>query len=262
MKSEMSNDFIIDRLRGAGVAATFSLAIHAGVALLALRHFGRVAITPELRGAQLELISADIDVSADAPETPPSPETPNLSATAPRVAAPKPVARRVSPAMPTAAPQASPATTTAVAEPGAIANSVVDSAAPRFTITLAKTTSRASPLAASTVDASSNSNSAAAGSANAPVSSANVDVPAKLRAGNVPAYTAAALAAGIEANVPLEIVVSESGVVASARALEHVGYGLDEAARQSVLAYRFTPALRSNRAVAVRMRWLMRFQLN
>jgi TonB family protein len=87
------------------------------------------------------------------------------------------------------------------------------------------------------------------------------DAPARLRAGTVPAYTPAALSASVEANVPLEIVVSESGAVTSARALEHVGYGLDEAAQQSILGYRFTPAMRNGKAIAVRMRWLMRFQL-
>ena len=79
--------------------------------------------------------------------------------------------------------------------------------------------------------------------------------------GNAPTYTAAALSAGVEADVPLEIVVSEAGTVQSARGVEHVGYGLDEAALQAVRSYRFTPALRGGKPVPVRMRWLMRFQL-
>jgi protein TonB len=87
------------------------------------------------------------------------------------------------------------------------------------------------------------------------------DTAAQLRAWTVPAYTPAALSAGVEANVPLEIIVSEKGNVTSARALEHVGYGLDEAAQRSILGYRFAPAVRAGRAIAVRMRWVMRFQL-
>ena len=96
---------------------------------------------------------------------------------------------------------------------------------------------------------------------NAPISDGIADVPAKLRAGAPPAYTAAAQAAGVEADVPLKIVVDPSGSVLSAEGLSHVGYGLDEAALNAVRGYRFTPARRAGKAVAVYMRWLMRFQL-
>ncbi len=137
-----------------------------------------------------------------------------------------------------------------------ILNTAPPSSGLHFTLTVAKTTGSASPRVGSSTVASPGGDFTTA-----PVSSASVDIPAKLRAGNVPAYTAAALAAGIEVSVPLEIVVSEGGVVTSVRELEHVGYGLDEAARQSVLGYRFAPALRGGKPVAVRMHWLMRFQL-
>ncbi|HTA89085.1 MAG TPA: energy transducer TonB, partial [Polyangiaceae bacterium] len=95
----------------------------------------------------------------------------------------------------------------------------------------------------------------------APLSESAVDTPAKLRSGTPPAYTAQALSAGIEQDVPLQLVIDPSGAVLSARALVHVGYGLDDAALRSVQSYRFTPARRSGRPVAVRMRWVMRFQL-
>lgn len=101
----------------------------------------------------------------------------------------------------------------------------------------------------------------AEGSSAPPVAEASVDLPAKLIAGGTPSYTHEAEAAGIEADVPLEIVVDSAGSVISARALSHVGYGLDEAALRSVRAYRFSPARRGGQALAVRMRWLMRFQL-
>jgi TonB family protein len=94
-----------------------------------------------------------------------------------------------------------------------------------------------------------------------PAPEASVDTPARLRTGSAPTYTPEAEAAGVEADVPLEIVVDGTGAVISARALSQVGYGLDEAALKSVRGYRFSPARRAGQALAVRMRWLMRFQL-
>jgi len=88
-----------------------------------------------------------------------------------------------------------------------------------------------------------------------------VDTPARLLVGSSASYTREAEAAGIEADVPLEIVVDSAGSVIGARALSHVGYGLDDAALRSVRGYRFSPARRESKPVTVRMRWLMRFQL-
>ena len=95
----------------------------------------------------------------------------------------------------------------------------------------------------------------------APVAESSVDTPAVLLAGAAPSYTLEARAAGVEADVPLELVVDATGSVLSAHALSHVGYGLDETALRSVRGYRFSPARRAGKALAVRMRWLMRFQL-
>ena len=61
--------------------------------------------------------------------------------------------------------------------------------------------------------------------------------------------------------MPLEVVIDRTGAVQSARTLERVGYGLDEAAVAAVRRYRFSPAHRAGKAVAVRMRWVLRFQL-
>lgn len=94
-----------------------------------------------------------------------------------------------------------------------------------------------------------------------PVAEASVDVPAQLIAGDSPSYTHEAEAAGIEAVVPMEIVVDAAGAVIGARALSRVGYGLDEAALRSVRGYRFSPAQRGGKAMPVRKRWMMRFQL-
>jgi protein TonB len=90
---------------------------------------------------------------------------------------------------------------------------------------------------------------------------ANAAVPAHLLYGPPPPYPADARAAEIEAEVPLEIVVDARGTVTDARVTRYAGYGLDEAAVRAVRAYRFVPARRGDRAVAVRMHWSMEFRL-
>jgi TonB family protein len=88
-----------------------------------------------------------------------------------------------------------------------------------------------------------------------------VDVPARLLAPSTVEYPAEARATGVEADVPVEIVLDERGTVASARSLGSAGYGFDEAALRAVRHLRFTPALRAGRAVRVRMRWPVVFRL-
>jgi TonB family protein len=110
--------------------------------------------------------------------------------------------------------------------------------------------------------ASCNGHESEAPSASAtPVAEDRVDIAARLLVGHPPAYTPEAEAAGVEADVPVEIVVDDHGNVVSARAIRRVGYGLDEAALRSLRDYRFHPARRGGRPVAVRMRWLVRFEL-
>ena len=94
-----------------------------------------------------------------------------------------------------------------------------------------------------------------------PLPESQVNTRATLRSGAAPSYTAAAEAAGIEAELPFEIVVDRTGAVQSARPLTHVGYGLDEAAALALRSYRFVPAQQAHQPVAVRMRWVVRFQL-
>ena len=67
--------------------------------------------------------------------------------------------------------------------------------------------------------------------------------------------------AEIESDFPVEIVVDSDGSVAAARAVNRVGYGLDEAALRAIREYRFSPALRAGRPVRVRMRWTVQFRL-
>jgi len=110
------------------------------------------------------------------------------------------------------------------------------------------------------VSASGRESGTPSGSA-APLAAETVDTAATLLSGSAPAYTREAESAGVEANVPLEIVVDDRGNVAAAHALRRVGYGLDEVALRSIRGYRFNPARRAGHPVAVRMRWLMRFEL-
>jgi TonB family protein len=143
---------------------------------------------------------------------------------------------------------------------GAAAKAVIDAPAPttpRFVMTMA---SRArAPSASAALDGPAGTPSV--GVADEPVPEAALDTAATLLSGHSASYTREAEAAGVEATVPLEIVVDSAGSVSAARVLLHVGYGLDEAALQGIRAYRFSPARRAGKALAVRMRWMMRFQL-
>lgn len=94
-----------------------------------------------------------------------------------------------------------------------------------------------------------------------PVPEQHVTSRARLASGGAPAYPESARADGIEADVPLEIVVSPAGTVEAARVLRPAGHGLDAAALDAVRAYRFTPATKDGHAVRVRMQWLVQFRL-
>jgi protein TonB len=93
------------------------------------------------------------------------------------------------------------------------------------------------------------------------VGEGDVSVPARLLAAGPLVYPPDARQAEIEIDLPVEIVVDPSGRVVSARVLERAGYGLDEAALRALRGYRFSPAIRDGRAVAVRMRWTVQFRL-
>lgn len=75
-----------------------------------------------------------------------------------------------------------------------------------------------------------------------------------------PAYPPAALAAGREALVPLELGVDENGVVIAVQVIEPVGEGFDEAAVLAARGMRFAPALDARGAPASAViRYNMRF---
>ncbi|WP_291568106.1 energy transducer TonB [Bradyrhizobium sp.] len=99
------------------------------------------------------------------------------------------------------------------------------------------------------------------GEAEPPAPEQSVSTPARLLRGASPAYPPAARAQGVEADVPLEIIVSQGGAVESARIVTHAGFGFDQAALDAIRGYRFSPAEKGGRPTRVRMRWTMQFRL-
>jgi TonB family protein len=97
--------------------------------------------------------------------------------------------------------------------------------------------------------------------AESPIEEDHVSSAARLVQTVLPAYPADAREEGIEADVPLEIIVDKSGAVKSVSPLAPAGYGFDEAAASAIRRYRFSPATREGRAVAVRMKWIVQFRL-
>jgi protein TonB len=233
-------------------AIAVSLIAHVGIAAAAAHHAELHPSTgsgPPLEIPAPELERAD-GTSSD--QQPPADAAVSVHASEPRSAVTRVRAREPVANVP------EPAATTAERPTAAPDVSASADASPHFVMTVAPSATLSSGLTSAPATGIQTN---AALEAPAPVQESAVQTPARLQAGNAPSYTAAALSAGIEADVPLEIVVSEAGTVQSARGVEHVGYGLDEAALQAVRNYRFTPALRGGKAVPVRMHWLMRFQL-
>lgn len=95
----------------------------------------------------------------------------------------------------------------------------------------------------------------------APLPEQSVSTRARLVRGATPPYPTLARQQGIEADVPLELVVSARGTVETARVVRAIGYGLDEAALGAIRGYAFAPATKDGHAVRVRMGWTMQFRL-
>ena len=259
---------LVPALSPGNVALLVSFAAHVGVVIAAVAHahsHPRVDLHADLqalREVPVEVRADDVDV-LDQAAAAAEPSSAALSAT-PRASEPQPHAT------PTAV-NVAPREARGEARAAAIAPSPVEAAddgaapaavaPPRF-VMLAPVVSGVSGVNASVGSGSSGVTSVASAAApELPIAEQFVDAPAKLLRGAPPSYTAAAESAGIEAEVPLEVVIDASGSVQTARPLTHVGYGLDEAAISAVRHYRFAPARRANKLVAVRMRWVMRFQL-
>lgn len=76
-----------------------------------------------------------------------------------------------------------------------------------------------------------------------------------------PVYADRAREAGIAGKVRVELTVDESGQVVSARVIESLGYGLDEAALDAAKASRFEPATRCGKPTSTTFVIGMRFSL-
>ena len=74
-------------------------------------------------------------------------------------------------------------------------------------------------------------------------------------------YPEAARQAGLEARVPLRLRLDVEGRVLEAEGVEPVGHGFDEAAREAVLAMRFSPAMRDGKPKPSRLVYTYVFQL-
>jgi periplasmic protein TonB len=89
-----------------------------------------------------------------------------------------------------------------------------------------------------------------------------VDVRPLLLTWHAPRYPDAAASAGVEVDVPVDVVIDTSGAVIDVRLPKHFGYGLDEAAVAAARSYRFSGSRKAGRPVRVRMRCTVMFRLN
>ncbi len=89
-----------------------------------------------------------------------------------------------------------------------------------------------------------------------------VDARPRLLEWQAPRYPAPAASAGVEVDVPVEVVIDTQGAVTDVRLSKHFGYGLDEAAVAAARSYRFSRATKAGRPVRVRMHWTVMFRLD
>ncbi len=75
-------------------------------------------------------------------------------------------------------------------------------------------------------------------------------------------YPEQARRAGIEGTVTLSITIDPEGRVLSARVVNGPGHGLNEAARDAILRFRFKPAIKGGEAVSTEMKYSYTFLLD
>jgi protein TonB len=75
-------------------------------------------------------------------------------------------------------------------------------------------------------------------------------------------YPQAAWRELIEGTVYLSVVIDEQGKVASARVLSGPGHGLDEAAKEAIVRFRFKPATKAGEPVPTQINYKYTFVLN
>jgi len=90
---------------------------------------------------------------------------------------------------------------------------------------------------------------------------ASIERPQRLFA-PLPEYTPIARRVGREGSVVLEAVIDATGAVVEVQVVRGLGMGLDESALAAVSSWRFEPARRHGRAIAVIYHLVVNFQLN
>jgi protein TonB len=75
-------------------------------------------------------------------------------------------------------------------------------------------------------------------------------------------YPDEARRAGIEGTVTLSITIDSEGRVVKAVVIKGLGYGLDEAARDALLRFRFKPAIKNGEPVSTEMKYSYTFLLD
>ena len=198
----------------------------------------------------------DIDVApvVDAPADQPVPPV-----EAPRPVDNQPVPRRGAPMSRSKAPVARPGA--GVAGPSIAPDPAEAEQPARFALSTGTVATRMAATAVAPAGSPGNGVRSDSNGDAPTVGERDVNVPARLLSASPLVYPPVARQAELELDLPVEIVVDVTGRVAGARVLSRVGYGLDEAALRAIREYRFSPALRAGRPVAVRMRWTVQFRL-
>jgi TonB family protein len=207
---------------------------------------------------------------APAPEPPrpaPVPEPPRRASVVPsgRTARPPPEAARAAPA-PAPTPRAEPPAPTPPPQPRRFAvsmDAVVPGGAGGVAVptTEGRTAARGDPRLPASTPAGDNTAYAAAPADVTEVERAPVLLRQPSIAETRALYPEAARRDGVEADVGLELLVSERGEVGDVRVVRPAGQGFDEVARQLGARMRFRPAERGGRAVAVWIPWTWKFRL-
>jgi protein TonB len=227
-----------------------SLLLHAGVALAV------AAIHAPVRREPTKIAIQEVKRSkppAKQPEPPPVVPAPN-EAVQPKPAAPKKAAPKAP--KPTAAEPAAAASTAGASVPdfgltlgGATGGGGVAVPAPSQAAPATLKTTKAAPKTLRKVPASSE-----ASCLEELVKPKPITIPQ-------PQYPAAARAEGIAGKVRVELSVDEQGQVVSARVLEGLGHGLDDAALEAARAAHFEPATRCGKPTKTTFVIGMRFAL-
>jgi len=228
-----------------------STIVHAAVLLPPLHLPSRTSPGFETRETKAPPVEVEVDVEPSSPLEPlePLPNRPQVSPTAPVAASHPPAAASPARGGPSAS-SSGPAPTPLVA----------DSDTPQFSMTLTATSPGGLGGGGSAGTAAGDGATRPAD--DVPLSAGAVDTPARLARGEVPSYPLQAREDGVEADVPLELVVSREGAVESAQVLRRAGHGLDDAALAAARRFRFTPATKQGHAVRVRVAWTVEFRLH